>query len=241
MSAMLSLTATEASRQPDAEMEFCQQLLLLNRDGSFYWPDERILVVSDLHLEKASSFATRNKTFLPPYDTKQTLQRLRQSIQIHEPKTVISLGDSFHDDNGSERLPIAYRQELCNLMANVEWIWVRGNHDPSPPRNLGGTALQEVPIRGLNFRHEPGQSIRDGEIAGHLHPCAKIRQRGKSVRRACFAEDGRRLILPAFGSFTGGLNLRDAAFGGILNPMTTTAWMLGTDAVYRICSSQLVH
>ena len=222
------------------ELEFGDCRMVMDRRGCLIWPDEGLLVVSDLHLEKGSSFAARRSVFMPPYDTQATFERLALCIADWQPRTVISLGDSFHDEDASFRLPQSYRLALRLLMENRDWIWVCGNHDPAPPENLGGTFCSEIQIGPLNFLHEPLGDYRVGEIAGHLHPKAKIRRRGKTVRRRCLVGDGNRLILPAFGAFTGGLNIRDKAYDGLFDQSKLVAWLLGQDAVYRISGKQLV-
>lgn len=208
--------------------------------GCLFWPQQELLVVSDLHLEKGSSFASRNGVLMPPYDTHATLERLAMCVSDWQPKTIVSLGDSFHDEDASLRLPQSCRLALRQLMEGREWIWVSGNHDPKPPENLGGTFCTELAIGSLNFVHEPQSGFRPGEVAGHLHPAAKIRMRGKGVRRRCFAGDGKRLIMPAFGSFTGGLNIRSDAYDGLFDQANLEAWLLGENAVYRIGGRQLV-
>lgn len=201
--------------------------------GLLYFPELGLLAVSDLHLEKGSSLARRG-TLIPPYDTAVTLARLHGAITQYEPRIVVSLGDSFHDREASERLPSSFKHALMALMAGRDWIWVAGNHDPEAPKDLGGDSVQEISIGGLRFRHEPSAEAEDGEIAGHLHPCARIVQRGRSVRRRCFATDGRRIVMPAFGSYTGSLNVLDRAFAGLFRRETLMAYMLGTDRAYAI-------
>ncbi|HEY0909122.1 MAG TPA: ligase-associated DNA damage response endonuclease PdeM, partial [Bradyrhizobium sp.] len=134
--------------------------------GALFWEEQRLLVVSDLHLEKGSSFAARG-VLLPPYDTIATLSRLASAISRHDPKTVIALGDSFHDRSAHERLSPADREALSALQARRDWIWISGNHDPALPSDLGGVVASEVAIGAIMFRHEPTGAA--GEIAGHLH------------------------------------------------------------------------
>ena len=222
------------------DFEFRSNNLVIDPSGCLFWREERLLVVSDLHLEKGSSFAARKSIFMPPYDTQATLEALALRIFDWNPKTIISLGDSFHDDDASLRLPNSYKQNLSQLMHGKDWIWVSGNHDPNPPADLGGTFCEEIHIGNLNFCHEPKTQFKHGEIAGHLHPCAKIRKRGKSVRRRCLATDENRLIMPAFGAFTGGLNVRNRAYDGLLEQATMKVWMLSGQSVFEIAGSQLV-
>lgn len=182
--------------------------------GALYWPREACLIVADLHFEKGSAFARRG-VFLPPYDTRTTLAALEAALGRHQPKRVIALGDSFHDPGGPQRLAAEERATLFMLMKGRDWIWVSGNHDPVPP-GLGGTTIAELALAGVVLRHEPRPGRQAGEIAGHLHPCATVRTLAGRVRRRCFATDGQRLILPAFGAFAGGLSVFDPAFAPIL-------------------------
>lgn len=216
------------------EINFVGHTLVLDTSGCLFWPKEKLLVVSDLHLEKGSSFASKKGILVPPYDTQATLEALALAITRLNPKTVISLGDSFHDADASVRLPNSYRLHLSQLMSGRDWIWVYGNHDPVPPENLGGTFCETIQIGNLNFLHEPLVDYRVGEIAGHLHPSAKIRKRGKTVRRRCFAGDQGRIIMPAFGAFTGGLNILDRAYDGLFNQETLTAWMISKENIFPI-------
>jgi DNA ligase-associated metallophosphoesterase len=202
-------------------------------EGVLWWADSRLLVVADLHLEKGSSFARRGQ-LLPPYDTVETLARLSRIVDRLRPAAVICLGDSFHDAQGAERLPEAARDTLRVLQSGREWYWVAGNHDPLAPASLGGMPVDELAIGALRFRHEPRLAGAEGEIAGHLHPCARVQGRGRSVRRRCFVGDGYRLILPAFGAYTGGLDVLDQAYDGLFARGTFRAFMLGEDRVYPV-------
>jgi DNA ligase-associated metallophosphoesterase len=203
--------------------------------GALYWEEQRLLVVSDLHLEKGSSFAMRG-TLLPPYDTIATLGRLGAVIARHDPRTVIALGDSFHDRRAHERLSPPNRDVLSALQLRRDWIWISGNHDPALPSNLGGTVAQDVAIGPIVFRHEPTGAA--GEIAGHLHPKARVSTRGRSMERRCFASDGARAIMPAFGAYTGGLNIRDAAFARIFQKLGFVAHVLGDRRLHAIAASR---
>jgi len=203
--------------------------------GALFWEEQSLLVVSDLHLEKGSSFAQRG-VLLPPFDTAATLARLSTVIARHDPRTVISLGDSFHDREAHERLSPDNRETLTALQARRDWIWISGNHDPSLPRDFGGVVADEVAIGPITFRHEPTGAA--GEIAGHLHPKARVSTRGRSVERRCFASDGARAIMPAFGSYTGGLSIRDMAFAAIFQTLAFTAHVLGDRRVHAIAASR---
>ena len=207
--------------------------LIADLSGAVYWPDQDMLIVADLHFEKASAFAARGVA-LPPYDTAATLQRLGAAFQTYQPTRFVSLGDAFHDDEWPARMSPRDRDALAKLAASVETVWVTGNHDPTPPLGLAGKAIEVLRVAGdgvLVMRHEPlarDNGFEAGELAGHLHPCAKLRQRGRSLRRRCFVHDGGRAILPAFGALTGSLNIRDAAFEGLMNGAAYEAIMLGT-------------
>jgi len=203
--------------------------------GALYWADERLLVVSDLHLEKGSSFAMRG-VLLPPHDTTETLARLDAVIARYQPRAVIALGDSFHDREAHDRLTAAHRATLATLQTGRDWIWIVGNHDPDLPRDLGGSVASDVGIGPVVFRHEPTGAV--GEIAGHLHPNARVSRRGRSVERRCFASDGERAIMPAFGAYTGGLSIRDLAFAAIFKSLEFTAHVLGDNRMHAIAAAR---
>jgi DNA ligase-associated metallophosphoesterase len=201
--------------------------------GGLHLPDHDVLVVSDLHLEKGSAFARRGM-MLPPYDTLSTLKILQAIIARHDPKTVISLGDNFHDRVGSALMPDMFRQMIVDMARGREWIWINGNHDPDGAASLPGTSLDELRLAGLTFRHEPSAEPFAGEIAGHLHPAAIVRRREKSVRRACFATDGTRLVMPAFGVTTGGMDLAHPTICSLFDQTRLIAHMLGRDRIYSV-------
>lgn len=203
--------------------------------GALFWEEQRLLVVSDLHLEKGSSFATRG-VLLPPYDTIATLSRLAAVISRHKPRVIVALGDSFHDRSAHGRLSAEDRDTVAALQAGRDWIWISGNHDPMLPPDLGGTVADEVAIGPITFRHEPTGS--DGEIAGHLHPKARVSARGRSLERRCFASDGMRAVMPAFGAYAGGLSIRDAAFAKIFPKNGFVAHLLGDRRVHAIAASR---
>ena len=209
-----------------------------DRSGALYFPDLRLLAVSDLHLEKGSAIARRG-ALVPPYDTAATLMRLQAVIAEYDPRIIVSLGDSFHDGWGAERLPSSFRERLEVLIAGRDWFWIAGNHDPDAPAGLPGDTVGELAVGRLLFRHEPSALDAEGEVAGHLHPCARIVQRGRSVRRRCFAGDGMRMIMPAFGAYTGSLNVLDRAYQGLFARETLMAYMLGADRVFALPGSML--
>jgi DNA ligase-associated metallophosphoesterase len=203
--------------------------------GALFWEEQRLLVVSDLHLEKGSSFAARG-VLLPPYDTAATLGRLGAVIARHDPRTVIALGDSFHDRDAHGRLSAPDRDAIAALQLRRDWIWIAGNHDPALPDNLGGAVASEVAVGAIVFRHEPTGAV--GEIAGHLHPKARVSTRGRSVERRCFAADGERVVMPAFGAYAGGLSIRDVAFAKIFQSLGFMAHVLGDRRLHAIAASR---
>jgi uncharacterized protein len=208
--------------------------LVLEAAGALWWPGERTLVFADLHFEKGSSFARRGQ-MLPPYDTRSTLKRMEKLIASRAPARVIALGDSFHDRDAADRLDDEARATLARLSSLAEWIWIAGNHDPEPPPWLGGKVAEEIAIGALVFRHEPLPSAAPGEIAGHLHPCARVTRYGRSLRLRCFASDGARMVLPAFGAYTGGLDVREHVLRSLFAD-ALRAYVLGKHRVYAVAA-----
>ena len=192
--------------------------------GALYWRAQGVLIVSDLHLEKSSFFAAK-KSFLPPYDTAETLQRLCGIAERVKPQALIFLGDSYHDDAGSSRMSAKDKDLLSVILNDREAIWIAGNHDP------GGKT--EVVIDGIIFRHEANESDDSLEISGHFHPCTKITHKGQKLRKACFAVSEEKMILPSYGAFTGGLDVRDPAIASVFSA-PPRLYVLGTKKVYRI-------
>jgi uncharacterized protein len=209
--------------------------LLADLSGALFWEEQSLLVVSDLHLEKGSSFAARG-VLLPPYDTVATLSRLAAVIARHDPRMVIGLGDSFHDLGAHRRLSDIDRGAILALQAQRDWIWISGNHDPALPADLGGVVANEVAIGPIAFRHQPTGAF--GEIAGHLHPKARVPTRGRTMERRCFACDGERAVMPAFGAYAGGLSIRDAAFAKIFASLDFMAHVLGDLRMHVIAASR---
>ena len=224
----MTVLAQSAAPLP-GEVSINGTALVADPAGALYWPSEGVLAIADLHLEKGSSFAKRG-VLLPPYDTAATLARLAAVIMRYAPRCVIALGDSFHDGGGPGRLADADRTQLKALQAGRDWIWITGNHDPEPAPDIGGQFGGALAIGALTFRHIPSGSA--GEIAGHLHPVARVSHRGRAVSRRCFAADALRMVMPAFGAFAGGLNIRDAAFADLFGTLAFTAHMLGEDRLY---------
>jgi DNA ligase-associated metallophosphoesterase len=203
--------------------------------GALYWPEQKLLCVADLHLEKGSSLARRG-SLLPPYDTAATLRALSGLLARYAPRLVITLGDSFHDSDGPARMAPSDLATVADLQRGRDWLWITGNHDPEPATNVGGGFARAVAIGALVFRHEP--SGQPGEIAGHLHPSARVRWRGHAITRRCFAADAERAVLPAFGAYTGGLSVRDPAFDKVFAGGPFTAHLLGGRRVYAFASAR---
>ncbi|MCA0245933.1 MAG: ligase-associated DNA damage response endonuclease PdeM [Proteobacteria bacterium] len=201
--------------------------------GALYWPTERLLAVADLHLEKGSSYAVNARKLLPRHDTRQTLDALATLIDTMRPRTVVCLGDSFHDRDAVARLPEEERAGIERLAARARFVWIAGNHDPAPPPAGWGDVAEEIDHGPLVFRHEAQFGPANGEVSGHFHPVAALTVRGRGLRRRCFLTDGRRLILPAFGAYAGGLNALDPAIAQLF-PDDYDALVVGRDAVRRL-------
>jgi hypothetical protein len=209
---------------------------LLDPAGVMVLPQHDVLVVADLHLEKGSSLARRG-AMLPPYDTGATLAALAEAIARYQPAHVIALGDSFHDRHGPERLGGPDRAALARLVEGRRWTWILGNHDPTLPESLGGEVADEIAIGPLAFRHHPTPG-NSSEVAGHLHPVAKVVLRGRGVRARAFLTDGGRCVLPAFGAYAGGLNACDPAFAPLF-PQGFTAHVIGRNRMFAISRAVL--
>ncbi|MEM6413930.1 MAG: ligase-associated DNA damage response endonuclease PdeM [Pseudomonadota bacterium] len=213
-----------------------EQLVLLPA-GAAYWPVKETLIVSDMHFEKGSSYAV-DGVMLPPYDTRSTLRRLTAIVDELTPKTIISLGDAFHDRGAEKRMNADDVSALSDLTKRAHWVWIAGNHDPAPPDHFSGETTPSMRLEGLFFTHEPESEPEPGEIAGHLHPCARVATGHHFTRRRCFATDGNRLIMPSFGTYTGGLNVLDAGFEGLFDQLT--AWVMGRRGVYGFSRRKLM-
>ena len=187
--------------------------LLALPSGALYWPDRKLLCVSDLHLGKSERMARRSGMMLPPYETHDTLGRLDSEINALSPETVVCLGDSFDDLNAGLSLPEEARMWLARLVAGRDWVWIEGNHDPGP-LELGGRHLAALRLDGLVFRHIA--TTENAEISGHYHPKAVVNLPGRQVSRPCFLIDSARAILPAFGTYTGGLRCTDPVLTALM-------------------------
>lgn len=179
--------------------------LLALPQGALFWPARKALLVADLHLEKASWFASGGQ-MLPPYDSLATLADLAAIAAATAPEEIWCLGDSFHDREGCERLPADARALLLSLTGATRWTWIVGNHDPGFADQCGGAIVAEAEVDGLVLRHEADPDETRPELSGHFHPKLRISRRGRLVSRRCFVASAAKLILPAFGSLTGGLD-----------------------------------
>jgi DNA ligase-associated metallophosphoesterase len=184
---------------------FAGETFLATAEGALFWPDRRALLVADLHLEKASWFA-RLGQFLPPYDSHATLTALAAEVERTGATTLYCLGDSFHDRFGCDRLPANARELLTRLMGALDWTWILGNHDPGFADHCGGRLADEVEVGGIVLRHEAVRDDPRPEMSGHFHPKLRLHLKGRNVSRRCFVASATKLILPAFGSLTGGLD-----------------------------------
>ncbi len=213
-----------------APVHLAGERLMLDPGGALHWPAQRMLVVADLHFEKGTS-AAMGGSLLPPFDTRETLVQLTSLVRKYSPHTIVALGDSFHDARGSHRMQPPDRDRLQSIAAGAQFIWVLGNHDPVAPENLPGDVTAEHRQGALTFRHqaEPGRVM--GEISGHFHPKATVPVRGTNVCRPCFIADGYRMILPAIGAYTGGLDVGAAPIASLF-PRGGRVFLLGKERLY---------
>jgi len=206
--------------------------VLMRCSGAVWLEGPRALIVADLHFEKGSSYARRGQ-MLPPYDTRETLTRLEAEVAATDPTVLIFLGDSFHDHKAEGRLDADDHRRIAALAGGRTLVWVVGNHDADGPKALPGDIADELTFETLTLRHEPQPGLQPGELAGHLHPAARVIGRGRTVRRRCFVSDGLRVVLPAFGAYAGGLNVKDRAFHGMF-ATRPLAGALGSGRVHPI-------
>lgn len=227
------MTNISTSASTFKDIIFKAQNLRLHHSGVLEWVDQNIAVVSDLHLEKASHFAARGQ-FLPPHDSTETLTRLLSALQKTECDTVIFLGDSFHDVQGLSRLSGTARENLANIQDQYKIIWVTGNHDPdigTDPQNT----VSEFSLAPLIFRHEASIPLETnyGEVSGHYHPKFALKNNRGKITKPCFVVDEQRLIVPAFGTFTGGMDVEQPPLSALFkNPKTI--YMLGETKLYTV-------
>ncbi len=199
-------------------LSFAGEEFALTQDRALYWPRERALLVADLHLEKASFYA-RHGQLLPPYDSRETLERLALAIRETGARRVYTLGDNFHNSAGPQRLEPHAAGMLAALVRATDWVWITGNHDPAMDAAAGGTVAEELAIAGLLLRHQAKAGETQPEISGHFHPRLQVTVRERSIRRPCaVVSSAGRMILPAYGALTGGMNAADPAIVEALQP-----------------------
>ena len=223
---------------PAVTFTFAGQNLTADSSGALYWGAERTLVLSDLHMEKGSSAAEWRTRHLPPYDTRATLACLGSVIGRYDPARVICLGDSFHDLGAFARMDEDDCATLTTLAAGRDWVWITGNHDPLPAGCLQGRIERELTLRGMVFRHQAEEDARC-EVSGHYHPKAAVAVGSNRVSGRCFVVGESRLIMPAFGAYTGGLNVLDPAISGLLAEDYHVA-IIGRERVAWLPSRKLV-
>lgn len=257
MNAALRQTLTPARRPCGSlSVRVMGEVCVLRCSGALWLPTHGTLVAGDLHLEKGSAYAARGQ-MLPPYDSRATLDRLEAELAELKPDRVVLLGDSFHDSRSIGRMAGDDRARLDRLAEGRDWIWLEGNHDREALgaergsaatftvadferlASLPGRVVPELVLGALYLTHEPEVEPRSGEVAGHLHPCARVAAHARTVRRPCFVTDGKRLILPAFGAFTGGLNVLDPALANLFGEPPLVA-ALGRDRVHALAWDSLV-
>ncbi len=205
-----------------APLPFAGEELVLMKCNALYWPRERALLVADLHLEKGSWYAERGQ-MLPPYDSRETLERIADAIKATGARRVITLGDNFHDDAGTQRLDDYAKGMLESLTRALDWVWITGNHDERMPRSFGAQVVEEMELGGIVLRHIARRGETRPELSGHFHPKLRVTVRERRIARPCAVvgrAEGRgdRMILPAFGAYTGGMDAGSPAILTALGP-----------------------
>ena len=220
-----------------APITFAAERVMLDPCGVAFFPARRLMAVADLHLEKGSALAARGAA-LPPYDSRATLERLWRAVRLWRPARLVALGDSFHDRHGHARLDTDSRARIAAIAQLTELVWVLGNHDPLPPETLPGSAHAEWHEGPIHFRHEGGGATP--ELCGHHHPRARIATRGRSISRPCFVASPTRLMLPAFGAYTGGLDVHDPAIAGLYR-RGARLFLLGRERLFSFTLAEARH
>jgi DNA ligase-associated metallophosphoesterase len=208
------------------DFTFCGAALKALPSGALWWPAQSLLCASDLHLGKSERVARRTGQSLPPYETRDTLERLERDLAATHARLVVCLGDSFDDLLAAGCLPEADRLWINKLQAGRRWVWIEGNHDPGPVE-FGGEYRNQLEMGGLTFRHIAAADT-SGEVSGHYHPKARLRAKGRMISRPAFIYDAHRLLLPAYGTYTGGLNTQSDVLSDL---MQTTAYAILTGPV----------
>ncbi len=215
----------------DVSLSFAGEALVPLPCGALHWPARDMLLVADLHFEKASAFARKGR-LLPPYDSADTLAALIDALAITGARRVVCLGDSFHDAGGPGRLPAGPRAALRSLTASLDWLWITGNHDDEAGAVLGGRVMAEAVIGPLTLRHQAVPGAVEPELSGHFHPKLAVQIRGRRIVRRCFAVSATKIILPAYGAFTGGLDVGDTAITNALGG-NISAWVREGDRLLQ--------
>lgn len=219
----LSFPADSDRRAIGAPLGFASEELVLTKSGALYWPRESALLVADLHLEKGSWYAQRGQ-MLPPYDSRETLERLADTLKATGARRVITLGDNFHDEAGTCRLEPYAAGMLEGLIRSHDWVWVTGNHDEEMPRTFGAPSFSELEMSGVILRHEAQPGETRPELSGHYHPKMRVAVRNRHIARPCavlsrsVSGTGDRMIAPAFGAYTGGMDARSPEILAALSP-----------------------
>lgn len=213
------------------EIVFGPARLLLRPSGTLYWPAQETLVVADMHLEKGSFAAISRGVLLPPHDTHDTLSRLLAELNATRPARLLLLGDSLHDNAGLNRMASTDRNLLDRILQLQETIWLHGNHDAQISASLS-VAMEHYHLAGIDFMHEASDG-EGFEVSGHYHPVASIRHKGISARQKVFAVNGGKLIMPSFGTYTGGLDVDDPACAGVLGS-APLLYACGTSRVFLL-------
>jgi DNA ligase-associated metallophosphoesterase len=213
-----------------ASLTFCGEHLLLDPAGALFWPRLCLLAVADLHLEKGSACA-RQGSLVPPWDSRDTLARFAALIETYRPRTIVSVGDGFHDGQAAGRLHAAEASLLASIASSARLVWVCGNHDPAPQPGQHGECVDQLDVGSLLFRHQARDGAA-GEISGHFHPKARIATRAGHVVRPCFIAAPHRIILPSFGAYTGGLDITSPAIAALF-PEGAEAFLLGRTKLFR--------
>lgn len=207
--------------------------------GALYAPDHKVLIVADLHFEKASTLYEKSGSAFPPYDTQETLSRLRNAIDRYQPRRIIFLGDTWHDEFGFARMHDGDQRSIKDLINRYDTEFIAGNHDETVSGTDSPKLISEVKLSDVILRHEPSGDQNAFQICGHLHPVARLIQKGRMIRRRCFLISDKQCILPAMGALTGGLNCLDPAFDRALSPIARRAIMLGRNRLYHIGMNSL--
>lgn len=202
--------------------------------GALYAPDFETLIVADLHFEKASALYEKTGSAYPPFDTRDTLLRLGDAIDRQQPKRIIFLGDTWHDEFGFARMQNTDHQLIRTIRTRAETVFISGNHDTSASGSGGPKMVQEIKLGDVVLSHEPFEDANRYQICGHLHPVAKLMQKGRTIRRRCFFVSDKQCILPAMGALSGGLNCCDPVFDRFMSYENRRVILLGRNRLFHL-------